>query len=148
MGNVYFQVKISDDDDDETSSDDAESNSVPVKVDLSFAEQLAAKLGNVINQQLPQQEGVKGEEEIVNKKPIQKRTVGNTFSAGLFDDEPPPLDDDDDLDDDGNGKKGLFSGGEGLFDNDDDFITKKPKITSNPQNVSFLILFLSFLYYI
>lgn len=141
MGNVYFQVKISDD--DETSSDDAESNSVPVKVDLSFAEQLAAKLGNVINQQLPQQEGVKGEDEIVNKKPIQKRTVGNTFSAGLFDDEPPPLDDDD-----GNGKKGLFSGGEGLFDNDDDFITKKPQITSNPQNVSFLILFLSFLYYI
>lgn len=88
---------------------------------VNFAEQLAAKLGNVINQRLPQED-----DDVVNKRPIQKTTIqSNRFSAGLFSDEPPPLDDDDDDGNDSseeNVKKGLFSGGQGLFDNDDDSV--------------------------
>lgn len=90
---------------------------------MNFAEQLAAKLGNVINQQLPRGEEDDDEEEEVNTRPIQKST-SNRFSSGLFSDEPPPLDEDDDEEDmfDENAKKGLFSGGRGLFDNDEESV--------------------------
>lgn len=86
---------------------------------MNFAEQLAAKLGNVINQQLP-----RGEEE-VNQRPIQKPRVDRFVPGGLFSDEPPPLDDDDEEEGDmfdENARQGLFSGGRGLFDNDDESV--------------------------
>lgn len=79
----------------------------------NFAEQLAAKLGNVINQRLPREDD-DDEEEVINKRPIQKVSA-NQFSAGLFNDEPPPLDEDIFEE---NAEKGLFAGGQGLFDND------------------------------
>ncbi|CAG9854071.1 unnamed protein product [Phyllotreta striolata] len=71
------------------SSEDSENanSSVPQAPvsNLTFAEQLAAKLDNVISR-----------DENVNKKPIQKQMV-DPFSAGLFADEPPPLNDSDEI---------------------------------------------------
>jgi hypothetical protein len=96
-------------------SSDSE-NSVPVQAPISnknFAEQLAAKLGHVITQDFTEPE--------VNKRPIQpKSNYGD-----IFFDEPPPLDE----------GKGLFSGGSGLFDDDDeegpsDWTPKDSKVES------------------
>lgn len=78
----------------------------------SFAAELAAKLGKVENSTEPE----------INKRPIQK-----SFTPGLFPDEPPPLNEDTKPI-----KSGMFSGGEGLFDDDeeeaDDFWAPKEKI--------------------
>ncbi|XP_028141969.2 WASH complex subunit 2C isoform X1 [Diabrotica virgifera virgifera] len=79
----------------------------PPKVPQSnkaFAEQLAAKLGNVISRE----ENVP---ENINSKPIQPSKT-NTFSAGLFSDEPPPLSYPEDT------VKGIFSTHKNLFDDD------------------------------
>ncbi|XP_064214382.1 WASH complex subunit 2 isoform X2 [Tribolium castaneum] len=89
-------------------SSDSE-NSVPVQPTTNFAEELAAKLGNVIDQ------------EYVNRRPIQKTPQYDN----LFFDEPPPLDE----------PKGLFSGGKGLFDDDDEATppTPKPELRQPPK---------------
>ncbi|RZB39905.1 WASH complex subunit FAM21A, partial [Asbolus verrucosus] len=100
------------------SSDSEDQNSIPVQAPISnknFAEELATKLGNVINQEVVEPE--------INRRPIQTKShYGNCihkkksklkwqrFPGDLFFDEPPPLDE----------NKGLFSGGSGLFDDDDD----------------------------
>nr|CAI5856430.1 unnamed protein product [Callosobruchus analis] len=64
--------------------------SLPVKTPISsqsFAEQLSAKLGNIISQK----EDTSDANDDVNKRPIQSTTNTN-YIGGLFPDEPPPLD--------------------------------------------------------
>ncbi|XP_056639918.1 WASH complex subunit 2 [Diorhabda sublineata] len=107
------------------------SSSLQTKVPISnkiFAEQLTAKLDNVISKE------EKISEEI-NSKPIQP-IKNNTF-LGLFADEPPPL-----SDSENKTTKGIFSGGKNLFDEDDDEDTlfkdsgKKGVLTHNtPKSV-------------
>ncbi|XP_018568410.1 WASH complex subunit 2 [Anoplophora glabripennis] len=88
--------------------------SVPVKTPISsksFAEQLAAKLGDVISER----EDISTE---INRKPIQP--AQNKFAGDLFSDEPPPLDDLEDTILPKSAHEGLFSGGRGLFDDNED----------------------------
>ncbi|CAG9834891.1 unnamed protein product [Diabrotica balteata] len=92
-----------------SSSDGSEGQlySEPSKVPQSnkaFAEQLAAKLDNVISRE----ENIP---ENINSKLIQPSKT-NTFSAGLFSDEPPPLSYPEDT------VKGIFSTKRNLFDDD------------------------------
>ncbi|XP_044260910.1 WASH complex subunit 2 isoform X2 [Tribolium madens] len=93
-------------------SSDSE-NSVAVQAVGNFAEELAAKLGHVIDQEYAEPE--------VNRRPIQTKPQYDN----LFFDEPPPLDE----------PKGLFSGGKGLFDDDDEATppTPKPELRQPPK---------------
>ncbi|CAH1962932.1 unnamed protein product [Acanthoscelides obtectus] len=91
----------------------------------SFAEQLSAKLGNVISQK----EHIGDIVGDINKRPIQTATNTN-YIGGLYPDEPPPLD----YTEDQRSSKEQPS----LFDeNDDDdlFWGQRPKQTSNQKRV-------------
>lgn len=57
------------------------------------------------------------------------------MAGNLFSEEPPPLDGHEDDTGSKNVKKGLFSGGEGLFDEDDDDLFLKQ---TNNRNISSL----------
>ncbi|KAF2882466.1 hypothetical protein ILUMI_23691 [Ignelater luminosus] len=115
------------------SSDSEEYNSVPTQAPISnkrFARELAAKLGNVIEQnpEVTQPE--------VNKRPIQSsepaRNIGN-----IFDDEPPPIDQDDMMFGNSNAHQGLFSANSGLFDDLDDNLWKDKKhVTEDTKEVT------------
>ncbi|XP_072388516.1 uncharacterized protein [Diabrotica undecimpunctata] len=83
----------------------SESSKVP-QSNKAFAEQLAAKLDNVISRE----ENIP---ENINSKLIQPSKT-NTFSAGLFSDEPPPLSYPEDT------VKGIFSTKRNLFDDGED----------------------------
>lgn len=86
----------------------------------SFADELASKLGTVLHNPDPVPE--------INTKPIQKAAPSSRVVGDLFADEPPPLDNFDDDSRPKTSSKGLFSGGEGLFDEDEDdlFKTEQP----------------------
>ncbi|KAJ8963320.1 hypothetical protein NQ318_018789 [Aromia moschata] len=89
--------------------------SLPVKTPISsqnFAEQLAEKLGHVISER----DEISAE---VNRRPIQPAS-SNNFVGNLFSDEPPPLDDFEDTVLPKSAQSGLFSGGQGLFDDNED----------------------------
>ncbi|XP_017786382.1 PREDICTED: WASH complex subunit FAM21 [Nicrophorus vespilloides] len=81
-------------------------NSIPVKMppsSQSFADQLAARLGNIAVESTKELE--------VNRRPINIPKP----QVGLFTNEPPPLEESEDDED----KQGMFSGGKDLFQNED-----------------------------
>ncbi|KAJ8978797.1 hypothetical protein NQ317_015522 [Molorchus minor] len=110
------------------SDDSDEQVSLPVKTPTSnknFAEQLAEKLGNVVSER-----EVAAEE--VNKRPIQ--TSSSKKFGDLFSDEPPPIDDFEDTVLQKSVQSGLFSGGQGLFDDvDDKFSDHEPNLPKDVQ---------------
>ncbi|XP_044763788.1 WASH complex subunit 2 [Coccinella septempunctata] len=85
----------------------------PVPKTLSFAEQLAAKLGSVIKEK---DDSLKEPE--INRRPIQKQP--SDYGA-LFSNEPPPLDDVKTQE-----SRGIFSDGKDLFDDEDEDDLWKP----------------------
>ncbi|KAK4885466.1 hypothetical protein RN001_001737 [Aquatica leii] len=96
---------------------DAEDNnstpSYPSLTNKNFANELAAKLGSFVDEH-------SNVEEEINRRPINTapRTTPLIQNFGnLFSDEPPPIEDFID-----NNVTGLFSGGEGLFDNIDNSV--------------------------
>ncbi|CAG9820659.1 unnamed protein product [Phaedon cochleariae] len=129
--------------DSTTQSDDSDrEDSLPIKSPLSnrtFAEQLAAKLDSVISkeenqrinsQQIDSNSVLSKEEEINNQpiKPARSNTYGD-IGGDLFFVEPPPLLDPPEP------KTGLFSGGKGLFDENEDSLIwdNLTKVTSKKQ---------------
>ncbi|XP_045466893.1 WASH complex subunit 2 isoform X2 [Harmonia axyridis] len=110
--------------DHSTSASESDNSSEPTPKNLSFAEQLAAKLGNVIREK-----EVHLEESEVNRRPVQKKP--SDYGA-LFSNEPPPLDDIKE-------QEGIFSGGKGLFDDDEDDDLWNPGKAKIPQSKHFPI---------